>query len=344
MTVHLISVGKSVIDALEKPREKLKDTSFRQQIANAHLADLMAPEVTHAHQGQIASDWLAGALAVPGTAAYDQVKADRLVEAVKKAEPHRWPADFCAEIQTFAGMPGARRPLPAGDIAVLVCSDTPVGLLAGVWNALVLTDGTLSRVLYLADPASSGQRLSEARGRVVIARVPGMDAGDEQGFRDAMGALGGLARDLFKHGGLEHAEKFQFCLSGGYKAAIPYLIGMAEAVRSIDEWRLKELGVAGLMPEDRAPYPVDAYVLHEDAPEGRDPIRLPLRHLIASAVRKELAGFGDDGVRREKGIPGAGVLEGYAYTAKGPSGREICELTAFGAGLQALLGVPAEAR
>jgi hypothetical protein len=345
VTVHLISVGKSVIDALDKPRGKLGNSALEQQIANAKLAHLMAPEVIHEHQGENASAWLASALAAPGSQGYDQAKADRLAEAVTKAELMRWTDKFSAELETLAHMPDTGRPFPEEHIAVLVCSDTPIGLLAGLWTALALTGGTLSRVLYLADPAASGKRLSEARGHVVIVRVPGMDAGNERGFAEAMGALGALARDLFRYGQLKHAERFQFCLSGGFKAAIPYLIGMAEAVRSIDEWRLKELHADGVMPGDGPPYPVEAYVLHESAPEGTDPIRLPLRHLIASAVRKELAGFGDEStqwVRRDRGVPGAGVLEGYAYTVKGSSRRETCKLTAFGVGLRALLGIPAE--
>ena len=88
-------------------------------------------------------------------------------------------------------------------------------------------------------------------------------------------------------------------------------------------------------------------MLHESGRSGRaDPIRLPLRMLLASAVRKELAGFdrrGSEWVRREQGIPGAGVLEGYAYRADGAPGKETCTLTAFGVGLRALLGIPGEA-
>jgi hypothetical protein len=82
-------------------------------------------------------------------------------------------------------------------------------------------------------------------------------------------------------------------------------------------------------------------MLHETSP---DAIPLPLRYLIASAVRTELRDF-DDGeppARAKPGIPGYGTLAGYAYAATGPTGKERCELTPFGTGLRALLGVPAE--
>ena len=340
MTVHLISVGKSVIDALAKPREKLRgNRDLAADISDVHPAGMLTREGILDHQRDLASAWLTAALAPPGNPVRDQLKADRLAEAARRIRPGLWPDDFSAEVGTFVRMPGTRRPVPEEDIAVLVCSDTATGLLAGVWNALALTYGALDRLLYIADPADSAEQLGGARGRVVIARVPGMDVGDDRGFRQAMGALGVLARELFTHGQLEQAEPFQFCLSGGYKATIPYLIGLAEAVRSIDKRRLDELGAVGLMPGNGSPYPVNAYVLHEEASK---PIRLPLRRLLPEAVRDELAGFGSDGIRRQKGKPDPGTLEGYAYEAEGPARKETCELTAFGVGLRELLGVPDE--
>lgn len=340
MTVHLISAGLSVIDALRKPREKLRDPGFARVVGDARPAYLLADAGIREHQRDAAARWIAAALAPSGSADRDEDKARRLAQVTAEISPERWPDDFSAEIGTYLRMPGTRRPPSGEDIVVFVCSDTADGLLAGVWNALALTDGSLADVRYLSDPE---RQLRDARGRVVLARVPGMDVGDEPGFRQAMGALGVLARDLFRYGHLAPAEPFRFSVSGGYKAAIPYLIGLAEAVRSVDGPRLEQLGAGDLMPADGLPYPVEAWVLHEKAPEKADPIRLPLRRLVASSVRKELAGFGDDGKRREPGKPVPGTLEGYAYEAPGPRGKETCELTAFGVGLRALLGVPGEA-
>ena len=154
-----------------------------------------------------------------------------------------------------------------------------------------------------------------------------------------MGGLGQLALRILRVREAQKGEEFRFYLSGGFKAAIPYLIGLAEAVRSIDQTRLRSLGVEHLMPDD-GPFPVQAFVLHETAGHAAPPIRLPLRRLIAAAVRQELTGFDERG--RRSGRPGSGLLEGYAYEASGRPRNEIYELTAFGEGLRALFGVTAE--
>ena len=226
-----------------------------------------------------------------------------------------------------------------GDIAVLVCSDTPRGLLAGIWNALAVNGGHLDRVRYIPDAAEGGASFDGLRGCVVLVRVAGMDAADSRGFGQAMSALGFLARRLFASGDLSRAEEFRFYLSGGFKAAIPYLVGMAEAVRSVDDTCLRPLGKAGLMPAS-GPWPVSAYMLHEDAGPNAPAIRLPLRRLVAESVRKELTGW-ESG--RRTGKPDWGLLEGYAYEVTGGApGGETYELTAFGTGLRALFGLSRE--
>jgi hypothetical protein len=166
----------------------------------------------------------------------------------------------------------------------------------------------------------------------VLARVAGMDAGSSEGFRQAMGGLGLLARHLFQYGKLGKAEEFRFYLSGGFKAAIPYLIGLAEAVRSVDRRCLGELCPQVPAP-DELPYPVEAFVLHETARPGEPAIRLPLRMLVAPAVRAELACFDEDGIQREE--LRREFLLGYAYQ---PEGTGRYKLTAFGTGLRALFG------
>jgi hypothetical protein len=214
-------------------------------------------------------------------------------------------------------------------MAILICSDTSLGLLAGVWNALAIADGDLARVRYLPEP---GSLLGAARGCVLLARIRGMDAGSSGGFRRAMGDLGLLARQLFSYGQLNAGEQFRFYLSGGYKAAIPYLIGLAEAVRSVDDECLRNLRPDGPMP-DRWPYPVEAFVLHDAAKPGEPAIRLPLRMLVARAVMDELAVFDAGGTFR--GPLRRDLLLGYAYE---PEVDGSYTLTPFGAGLRALFG------
>jgi hypothetical protein len=349
VTVHVISVGTSILaEALEKPKQKLP-RGLALEVEGAHPAEMFKDDGVRDHDRDGASEWLASALAPEGNPARDPARVRRLAEVTTAIHPELWGDDFSAELETMARME-VPRPFPAADIAILVCSDTPRGLLSGVWNAFALTKGALGRVSYLADLADSTaarrtrqELLHAARGRVVIARVGGMDAAHDDGFRRAMQALGVLARDLFKYGQLGKAEPFWFHLSGGYKAAIPYLIGMAEAVRSVDAAHLVQLGGTGSMPGGGKPYPVEAFVLHDSAQPGDKPIRLPLRRLFPEAVQDELKDFDiKDLKRRKKGKPDYATLEGYAYEATGQAGNEACELTPFGAGLIAFFGVPDE--
>jgi hypothetical protein len=311
VTVHVISVGLSILDALSDPRRTFRDVPEQSGAVRQEEPGRLLEKAGVRGDKNKATGWLEQALA-PGS---DSEAAGQLAAVVKVVRPDRWPSEISAEITTFAGMPGARRPLHIGDIAVLVCSDTPDGLLAGIWNAAVLAGADLSRIGYLTEP---GGPFGAARGRVLMVRVPGLDAGDERGFRAAMAGLGMLGRNLLRSGELREGEAFRFYLSGGFKAAIPYLIGLAEGLRSVD-----------------LSHPVDAFVQHETAGPGVPPIRLPLRRFIAAQVEEELAGYDDSGVR--SGVPGVALLAGYAYEVSG-NGKN-CTLSAFGAGLRALFGV-----
>lgn len=327
--MHLISVGLSVLRRLRDPDGELPDGNEDLARAIRRCDPRPGKLVDSGTTRQEASDWLAKTLA-------DGQSAARFLDVVKAVQLAKWPRSMSAELETFAkGQQSGTFVLAGGDIAVLICSDTPDGLLAGLWNALALAGGDLSRVNYIPDPSFA---LGNVRGRVVLARVTGMDAGDA-GFRDAMGGLGLLARHLLASGSLTQPEEFRFNLSGGFKAAIPYLIGMAEAVRSIDAACLSDLGAAHLMPQD-GPYPVTAYVEHETAGPDAKPIPLPLRRLPAGTIRKELSGYAKDksGDWARTTLPNSALLDGYAYDIRG----KRCVLTAFGAGLRALFGSSAE--
>jgi len=145
--------------------------------------------------------------------------------------------------------------------------------------------------------------------------VPGLDAGREEGFREAMRGLGLLGRGLLDSGEIGAEEPFRFYLSGGFKAAIPYLIGLAEGLAS-----LPETG------------PVDAYVLHDTGRE-HPPILLPLRRMAPERVQSELRALTE---APSAAAPDTDYLDGYAYRET----RDGWCLTAFGVGLKALFKVP----
>lgn len=334
MTVNVISVGVSILDALAEPEDKIGNADLVGAVRRAAPTALFTRAGIGEDDRRGASDWLAAALDAGGSG-----QRDTLAEVAATARPAEWPLHMSAETETFGHVDRtSESPFGSGDIAVLICSDTPRGLLAGVWNALKVT-GDLNRVRYIPDAAARGASFNGLRGCAVLVRVPGMDAADSEGFGKAMSALGFLARRLFASGNLTKAEAFRFYLSGGFKAAIPYLVGMAEAVRSVDVDLLRPLGNAHLMPTT-GPWPVSAFILHEDAEPSAPAIRLPLRRLVAESVRKELTGW-ETG--RRTGKPDWGLLEGYAYEVTGGApGRETYELTAFGTGLRALFGLSRE--
>jgi hypothetical protein len=337
MTVHLISVGLSVLRKLREPYRELPDGN--EDLARAidrcdpRPGELPGSGITRDE----ASDWLAKTLADGGCAA-------SFLDVAKGVRLATWPRTMSAELTTFAkGQQSQKFALAHGDIAVLICSDTPDGLLAGLWNAIAIAGGDLSRVRYVPGlshgPGSSPRGLGDIRDRVVLVRVTGMDAGTA-GFRGAMGGLGLLAWHLFASGSLKQpAEEFHFHLSGGFKATVPYLIGMAEAVHSIDATCFAGMGVANLMPKT-GPYPVRAYVEHDTAGPQASLIQLPLRRLPAGTIRQELSRYtkSESGEWTRGTVPSPALLEGYAYDIDG--GR--CKLTAFGAGLRALFVSPAE--
>ncbi|MGH3942471.1 MAG: hypothetical protein ACRDTG_28380 [Pseudonocardiaceae bacterium] len=304
MTIHLISVGLSLTQTLSG---RLADRKLATNVARERPWEILGTDRV------LASDWLAGALAPEDSGERDPARYRRLAEMADHIQPRLWPARFSAELDTFARVPEAKLPLDGADVAVLMSSDTADGLAAGLWNAAALVHGDLSRVSYLADPAAP---IGPARGQAVLVRVPGLDAGDERGFCDAMRGLGSLGHFL-RFAVAQDREEFRCYLSGGFKAAIPYLIGLAEGLRSL--------------PDTGS---VEAIVLHENT--ERAPIRLPLRRIPYELMADELSGFGVDGVRRYE--PQFSVLEGYAYEKRDATWR----LTPFGEGLRALFTGPPE--
>jgi len=307
VTVHLIAVGTSILDNFDRPAAVCgKDSDAAAAIATAKPHLLLAA----AGDKDQASNWIAAALQAHG----QQSSSERaeLKRVTAKARPDLWPAGISAEVATLARPPVRARTLPRTDMAFLVCSDTTPGLVAGLWNAIALTGNDLDRVSYLADPDSA---TDPEQGKAVIVRVSKMDAASRDDFMTAMKGMGTLGHHLVESARIAADEPFLFYLSGGYKAAIPYLIGLAEGLRSLDRKR-----------------PVKAYVLHESAPPGTSLIELPLRYMHPDRVTSELGKF-DQGVRQS--VPDPPLLEGYAYEVSGGK----CILTAFGAGLSSLFGL-----
>jgi hypothetical protein len=184
-------------------------------------------------------------------------------------------------------------------------------LRAGLWNAAALVDGDLARIRYAADPQ---QATPPAVGQVLIVRVPGMDAGTQAGFVQAMRGLGRLAKRLLDRAHPPAPEALRCYLSGGYKAAIPYLIGLVEWIWS-----------AGWDGD------VEAFVLHETTDAL---IPLPLRRIPRDlAVEALSTGWDTAGAHASHPHP---ALTGYAYDWDAV--HQVWKLTPFGEGMREVFG------
>jgi hypothetical protein len=341
MTVHLVTVGDSVRRFILDPgprhqpphqpppglvhRGKHRDAE--RLSVNGHPAlDLKKPDSL--------AEWL------HRLAAGDADTVARATEAIDEAGVASWGWRASAEATTLhtvtvqaaiAGtgvVAGPGHGLIGGqDLVVLLASDTGAGLLAAFWNAALLRDGDLGQFAYLDDPAGDVISLSgparglPGRGGVLVARIRNLDLSAGKDYRPAMRHLGILGRRVLE--GLDDGEDIQVHLSGGYKATIPFMIGIAEGLRSV---KLSGRSAAA---------GVRAFVVHED-PFTADPATAP--QLIELPLRYLNSGILDDELDRITGTapPGEhlGALEGYAYLRVG----DRFERTPFGEGLIELMG------
>jgi hypothetical protein len=323
MTVHIISVGVSLLEVFRHPAARLDEDG------DYDLIDVLIDGRPLDHFARLPdAAAVSEQLATWSGESGDLTGAEALARTARKLNPGSWPTLISAELSTLA--PGAKGfRLANGDMAVLIASDTRDGLIAALWNAVALTGADLGRVRYLPDPGMPLGTPETVRGHALVVRVPGMDAGNESGFREAMGGLGHLGRHLLGREELDYQpdhtrvtrvdEDFDIYLSGGFKAAIPYLIGLAEGIKS-----LHTRGV------------VRALVLHDTAGPQAGAISLPLRRLSPAVIRAELGQFGGrDQIYTQLARDS---LLGYAYEKQNGG----YTLTAFGCGLRALFGPPAE--
>ncbi len=194
-------------------------------------------------------------------------------------------------------------------------------LLSAFWNAALLLRGDFGRFDYLDDPpvtwdGREARNLWE-RGRLLVARIRNLDLRRSEDLGVAMRRLGHLGRLVLESA--KSAEKIVVHPSGGYKATIPFIIGIAEGLRSVRA------------TPDGEPPQVEASVVHEDSTPPRR-IDLPLRRFKTAAVQDELRVFGTSSTSTAK--PPGDALEGYAYNREG----NHWTLTPFGEGFLALIG------
>lgn len=320
-TVHLITVGVSLFDNLQHSLTGLRggagdrkglmeyDKPLAKRVWDARRK-LHDPESeqTADLERETQAAWLAE-VAAPGPGA---VRAD-LEALLAQIEPARWPAEASAELSSLAAhnLPSKHVAVPDQDTAILITSDTGKGLRASLFNAVALAGGDLNRVRYLHEPAE--EQIVRERGNIVIARLPHLDVGGEKEFTESMRDLGRIGRGVDRLLEPEN-DVARFHLSGGFKAAMPFLLGLGEALRGL-----------------RGPVKVRAFALHELAP-GLRSIELPLRSLPPKSVNDQLKPFEGSGIVGEP--PQGAPLRGFAYD-RVENGR-TWRLTPFGEALREL--------
>lgn len=322
-TVHLITVGVSLFDNLQHSLTGLRgggaddrkglledDKALAKRVWDARR-ELHDPksEQTADLERQAQAAWLAE-VTTPGSGA----ARTRLEELLARIEPGRWPAEASAELSSLAAhnLPSKRVAVSDRDTAILITSDTGKGLRASLFNAVALAGGDLGRVRYLHEPTEEG--IVRERGNIVIARLPHLDVGGEKEFTEAMRDLGRIGRGVDRLLQPED-DVARFHLSGGFKAALPFLLGLGEALRGL-----------------RGPVKVRGFALHELAP-GLRSIELPLRSLPPKPVNDQLEPFDESG-RAVDDPPLGAPLRGFAYDRMDNS--SIWRLTPFGEALREL--------
>lgn len=339
MTVHIAPVGLSIIVNLAKI-EKLK---FVEEPAGPNPIEQDFPWTELIKQVQ-ASGYLESiypgkkpkdvmeAMFETGSAA-DSPERDELQEIADRINVGEWiryrgvSAELDTLRQAAIEISSAKKKeefLPSRkDTVFLLATDTDKGIAAAWWNAIALANGDIRRIRYLSDLDENARLDKTAIGCIHILRIPGLDAfSSDQAFREPMKIMGRLGRLLVAPPEsmlekvkriIQPREEIRFYLSGGYKATIPYLVALAEWVRSLGE-------------------DVSAWIMHETS---RKPFQLPLRRLEVRQVRHELKPFYKDG--KTKNLE-TNFFEGYAYEIRGKEYR----LTAFGQGMCELFGIPTE--
>lgn len=200
------------------------------------------------------------------------------------------------------------------DLVVLLASDTTKGLANALWNALALAEGDQKRVWY-RDSLDHVRPAGGIRQQIVVMRVPYLDVESKGEFPRALQSLTGLAELIEGHGVprdeklVGKKEDLVFHVTGGYRSTLPYLIAIAEWLRSLRVGKVS----AQLLPK-----------------KGGATMSLPLRKLDEHDVKDELGVF--TGGTRTLKLPQTRLLLGYAYTER----LGGFELTDFGRSMRTL--------
>jgi hypothetical protein len=209
-TVHVVPVGISLLGRID--RGELADLRYARP----------APAQTDASPDGPVRHQLRLATGADGLLAVDRLLDGRERQQLRPPTSH----ELSAEWSTVRA---ARDTQPAGeDAVVLLATDTDDGLRSALLVAARYTD----QIRYLDDPLGWRHPPRVEEGGVYLCRAPGLDLARPDLGTDVWRALGRIGH-LVADDARRTPRQVIFHLSGGYKAVIPYLMVLAETVRSV---------------------------------------------------------------------------------------------------------------
>mgnify|MGYP001298688468 CR=1 FL=1 len=329
ITVHVAPVGISLFDKILTKRSTLTEEAVGDHDLGHDI--FTNRERVHDLEGELSdpqqeADRVSERL-VKETSGEGRAR-EALEELVEVIAPGQWPWTISAELTSLHANRGDHQFSSKNKIdetALLIASDTGRGLRAALFNALAMTDGDVDRVDYLPTPDSAFHvepgrvsivRLSglDAHNPGVDAQTPGLDGQHNKRFLGAMRELSAFG-PYFKEALRNPESTCRFHLTGGFRVAMPFLLGFAQALRSLYGGR------------------ISAHAQYEFSSSPRS-IELPLSSPRTDELKGKLVGAGDDGYFAEA-PPGDAVWEGYAYEYLEDKGR--WRLTPFGMALRELI-------
>lgn len=316
ITVHVATVGVSLFENLlteasSKVEEVLGDTDLSRAVFNERerIHDLKGELKNPREEVLRVSEKLIKETSDEGQA------REALEDLVEEISPDLWPRDVSAELASLAANRGGNPRLDIGgeidETVLLIASDTGRGLRAALFNALVITSGDVDRVDYLPTPNST---FRVEHGRVTIVRLPGLDAENNEQFLRAMRELSAFG-PFFEEALRNPESTCRFHLTGGFRVAMPFLLGFAQALHSLYDGQ------------------ISTHAQYEFSSSPRS-IELPLSAPRTDDLEGKLAGSDDDGYF-ENEPPEGNIWEGFAYEFVPDQLR--WRLTPFGMALRELI-------
>ncbi|GHD16445.1 hypothetical protein GCM10007147_04550 [Nocardiopsis kunsanensis] len=320
MTIHIVPVGLSLADTLSQSKANgsnvLRET--KKQWKDSQLG--FCPKTCDI------STLLHNALGDGVTAQGSEADLQKLEKVTTEHEIDQWGSQnrYSAELDAMK----AEDPnLNSDDLILLLASDTHDGLLCAALNALALAKGDLDLIWYRHSVEVWPQKetgdshkkdlVRFHRRQIIIVCVNNLDVKTKDGFNVALKDLTSLG-DVLTGGPEKGTEKIhrddkeevRFHLTGGYRTTLPYLLAVAEWVKSLSK------------------NPVSAHLIPEKDTKST---RIPLRWLNEDQVRSELNRFSPEGHCGQT-LPNSYLL-GYAYEEYQPGNYRLTE---FGTNMRRL--------